>query len=108
MKFSLGLKKGHAKHVSLQKVDVGERAMHDWMLSLCIFVGIIVIAVLFAGYLFTRVSSGDFFVDTSLIQPNSASYTRKTLIEANTFFEARKKDYEAYLTSSTVEIDPSI
>jgi hypothetical protein len=88
---------------------VGEdRARHDWMMMVAVFVVLILIVISFDFYLFTKINRGDFFATDGEIQDNETVATKKVLLDAQNFFETRQKEYEAFKSTPPVEIDPSI
>ena len=96
------------KRSVLHATETGERAAHDWRLMLLVFVLILLVVVSVDGYLLSRINRGDFFETVSITETNVEARNRKSLIDAANFFQARKERYQNFLSSPTVEIDPSI
>ncbi len=91
--------------------ETGEKVFHDWNIMVVVFALALLVVVAFDGYLFVRVNQGDFFIAETTEESSVLTINRKTLIDANAFFEKRQKDYEAsqnVSASSTPEIDPSL
>src|SRR5437868_1465546 len=108
MKLTLFKKsKNSHKKAYKQKVVGEERAKHDWFILVTIFIGLIVVVFGFDAYLFLRINQGNFFVADTVVQDNETVMTKKVLLDAQNFFNARQKEYDAFTATPSAEIDPS-
>jgi hypothetical protein len=100
--------KGVSKKFFKPKLVGEERVKHDWMMMVAVFAVLILIIISFDFYLLLKINRGDFFAADGEIQDNETVATKKVLLDAQNFFEARQKEYDAFMASPPAEIDPSL
>lgn len=93
---------------SSRKQATGEKVDRDWGIMLFGFAVAVLIVVMLDGYFFVRISRGDFFPPEGTFSPGAEALNRKTLLDTAGFFEARQKEYDAFRSTSTPQIDPSM
>ncbi len=109
MKLTLFKKAKNQNKKAFKPNVVGEeRTRHDWWILVVAFTTLIVVVIGFDTYLFMRINQGDFFAADGEVRDNETVLTKKVLLDAQNFFESRKKEYEAFKSAPPAEIDPSI
>jgi|GEM_PF-3679485 len=98
-----------ANQISVKsKIVIGDVTLRDWKFMIIVFATLVILAVVFVGYLSVKINRGDFFVANSASEINPAMTGRKTLLDANNFFVERQAAYEAFKLQVIPEADPSL
>lgn len=100
--------KAESKKSFKAKLTSEERAKKDWLIMIVVFTVLIVVVVGCDTYLFMRINEGDLFAPAGEVQDNETVVTKKIILDAENYFSARQKEYDAFKTTPPSEIDPSI
>ncbi len=100
--------KKSAKKSFKPRAAVGEQALHDWWIMVAVFVALVLVVAGFDLYFFMRINAGGFFTADGQVQDNETVLTKKALLDAQNFYSAREKEYQAFVSVQPAEIDPSI
>ena len=96
------------KNPIAHKKEAGGRVLQDWMFVVVAFIVLVLVVAFVDGYLLVRINRGDFFKADPNMELSPETVNRKKLVDVEEFFAARQKEYTAFTSTTTPEIDPSL